>query len=110
MTTDLPPVPAKLLEKLRDYPDHIERLQEVLNIVAATPPSLIPRLERAIEALQGRLGTFMVEARRELNHAMASGDPSLIAAAEAKAGLMSQIRLKHVWMTDKVFSVYFSGV
>jgi len=110
LTTNLPPVPAKLLEKLRDYPDHIERLQEVLNIVAATPPSLIPRLERAIEALQGRLGTFIVEARRELNQVMSSGDPRLIAAAEAKAGLMSQIRVKHVWMTDKVFSVYFSGL
>ncbi|WP_312237243.1 hypothetical protein [Stenotrophomonas sp.] len=110
MTTNFPRVPAKLLEKLRDYPDHIERLQEVLNIVAATPPSLIPRLERAIEALQGRLGTFMAEARRELNQARSSGDPRLIAAAQAKASLMSQIRLKHVWMTDKVFSVYFSGV
>jgi len=51
---------VKLLEKLRDYPDHIQRLQEVLNIVAAAPPSVIPRLERAIEALQGRLCTFMV--------------------------------------------------
>jgi len=39
---------VKLLEKLRGYPDHIKRLQEVLNIVAAAPPSVIPGRERAI--------------------------------------------------------------
>lgn len=66
MTADRPPVPVKPLEKLHDYPDHIQRLQEVLNIVAATPPSAIPGRERTIEALQGQLGTFMVEARSEL--------------------------------------------
>ncbi|WP_256775094.1 MULTISPECIES: hypothetical protein [unclassified Stenotrophomonas] len=109
MTVFNPPVPAKLLEKLREYPDHIDRLQEVLNVVAAEPPSIIPRLERATEALQGRLGTFMSEARRELEQAKASGDPTLIAAAEVKFSLMSQVRLKHVWISDEGFLQYFEG-
>jgi len=49
------------------------------------------------------LGTFMVEARSELNQAKASGDPCLTAAAEATFSLMSQIRLQHVRMTDRAF-------
>jgi hypothetical protein len=81
----------------------------VLNIIAAAAPSVIPGLERAIEALQGQLGTFMVEARSELNQAKASGDPCLIAAAEATFSLMSQIRLQHAWMTDRAFSGHFAG-
>ncbi len=109
MTAHRLPVPVKLLERLRDYPDHIQRLQEVLNIVAAAPPSVIPGRERAIEALQGRLATFMVEARGELNQAKASGDPCLIATAEATFSLMSQIRLQHVRMTDRAFSGHFAG-
>lgn len=107
MTVINPPVPAKLREQLRDHPVHINRLQEVLNVVATEPPSIIRRLERAIEALQGRLGTFMAEAGHELEQAKASGEPALIAAAEAKFSLMSQVRLKHVWISDEGFFEYF---
>jgi len=107
MTVLNPPVPAKLREKLRDYPDHIDRLQQVLTLVSAEPPSITPRLERATEALQGRLGAFMAEARRELEQAMASGDPALTAAAEAKFSLMSQVRLKQVWIGDEGFFEFF---
>ncbi|MEG2803077.1 hypothetical protein [Stenotrophomonas sp.] len=92
-----------MLEMLKDYSELTERLQEVRKVVTETPPSLTSRLGRAKDKLHGRIDPSMVQARPQLDQAVVSGEPCLIAATEAKFSLMSQARLERVWMTDEVF-------
>lgn len=85
-----PPVPAQLREMLKDYPEHIERLQEVLNrsVERSREIPFMP-FDDAIWALEERLGTFVIEAHDEVAAAQASGDPKAIAQAQEKEKLMS---------------------
>ena len=83
-----PPVPQRLREMLHDYPEHIERLQEVLNYVIETSSAGVEPFDRAIWVLESRLETFIDEARTELQAAQASGDAEAIEQAEAKERLM----------------------
>lgn len=102
-----PPVPAKLREMLKDYPEHIERLQEVLNTVVEKPSPLTPPFEVAIWVLESRLEAFIREAKAEVEALQASGDVEAIAQAEQKRRLMSQASWKHVWLTDEALWNYF---
>jgi hypothetical protein len=86
-TLPQPPVPEKLREMLKDYPEQIERLQEVLNPFATPKVRLMP-FDEAIWALEGRLETFIHEASAELKAAEATGDAQAIARAELKERLM----------------------
>lgn len=79
-----PPVPKGLREMLRDYPEHIERLQEALNWVVEHPAKGISAFERAIWALEGRTETFISEVRDELKKAEAVGDLEEISRAAKK--------------------------
>ncbi|QWP79469.1 hypothetical protein J5226_19595 [Lysobacter sp. K5869] len=72
---------------LGDYPEHIERLREILDEFSERKPRLQP-FDEAIWALQSRLGAFIQEARDELKRAEAGGDATEIAKAEAKLSLM----------------------
>ncbi|MFZ5662646.1 MAG: hypothetical protein ACOY9B_08065 [Pseudomonadota bacterium] len=83
-----PPVPQRLREMLKDYPDLIERLQQALNTVTDKPSKVTPPFEVAIWMLEGGLATFIAEAREELEAAEASGDPDQIARAKSKLDLM----------------------
>lgn len=94
------PVPATLRQRLRKHPAHIERLQQALSSVDVAGRASIPRFERAVWALQGRLGSFLSEARDELDAARALGDKREVKRAEADVTLMSEIRLKQVWIGD----------
>jgi hypothetical protein len=94
-----PPVPQKLCEMLKDYPEHIERLQEVLNPFSKPKIRLMP-FDEAIWALEGRLETFIHEASEELKAAEATGDVQLIARAEAKERLMFRAASKNGGMRD----------
>lgn len=76
---------------LKDYPDHIERLQERLDDYVRKPNHLM-LFDGAIWAPEGRLETFIDEARTELRDAEASGDAEAIARAEAKDLLMGRAR------------------
>lgn len=100
-------VPAKLREQLRKHPAHIERLQEALDGVTVAGRESIPRFELAVWALQGRLGSFLSEARDELDTARAAGDKKEVKRAEANVRLMSEIRLKQVWIADTAFWNHF---
>lgn len=73
---------------LKDYPEHIERLQEVLNrsVDRSRKIPLMP-FDDAIWALEARLETFIFEARDELAAARAAGDPKAIAQAQEKERL-----------------------
>lgn len=95
-----PPVPQRLREMLKDYPGHIERLQEALNTVVEKPSKATPPFEVAIWMLEGGLETFISEAREELKAAEASGDPEAIARANAKERLMFRARSSNGGMAD----------
>jgi hypothetical protein len=83
-----PPVPQKLREMLKEYPELIERLQESLNKVITDPVKSEPPFEVAIWRLEGALDSFVDEALVELDAARASGDAAAIGKADAKRRLM----------------------
>jgi hypothetical protein len=87
-----PPVPAKLREMLKDYPEHIEQLQKALDSVKDRRTQSIPPYEAAVWLLEDHLSAFISEARAELAAAEASGDPEAIAQAQGKERLMSFAR------------------
>jgi len=95
-----PPVPQRLREMLKDYPGHIDRLQEVLNYVVETSSAGVGPFDRAIWVLESRLGTFIDEAGTELHAAEASGDAEAIARAEAKESLMFSARSSNDGLCD----------
>ncbi|WP_421569019.1 hypothetical protein [Stenotrophomonas sp. PD6] len=102
-----PTVPANLRERLRKHPAHIERLQQALDGVTIAGREGIPRFELAVWALEGRMGTFLSEARDELDAARAAGDRKEVKRAEANVRLMSEIRLKQVWIGDTALWNHF---
>jgi len=87
-----PPVPKTLREVLKDYPEHIERLQQQLNCVAEELRSVSPKFEVATWMLQGQLEEFIREAQNELEVAREGGNSSMIAMAEEKEVLMFRAR------------------
>jgi hypothetical protein len=87
-----PPVPQRLREILKDYPDLIQRLQEGLNKVITKPVRGTPPFEVAIWTLEDALSVFIFEARGELETAEADGDPVAIKQADSKIGLMLSAR------------------
>ncbi|MEA9914797.1 hypothetical protein VDG39_19175 [Xanthomonas campestris pv. raphani] len=94
-----PPVPQKLRELLRDYPELIQRLQDVLDDYIRKPNPLIP-FDGAIWALEGRLESFISEAREELDLAHASGDANAVKMAEEKERLTRHARSRNRGMSD----------
>lgn len=86
---------------LKDYPDHIDRLQKRLTEVAEDPRPYAPRFEVAVWALEDQLDAFHNEAMGELAAAKAGGNSVEIKRADAKERLMSQAAWKHVWLGDK---------
>lgn len=101
-----PPVPAKLREMLKDYPEHIERLQEVLNKVVEKPSAATPPFEVAIWMLEGALEEFTSKARDELEAAEANGDSAVIARAEDKRLLMGQARHQGIYAVDDLWNYF----
>jgi hypothetical protein len=83
-----PPIPQRLRDLLKDYPEHLVRIQEVLNRVVLDHAKSIPLFEQALWALEGRTDAFIREAQAELEDAQEAGDAEAIALAEAKTSLM----------------------
>lgn len=108
MQGQLPPVPQPLREMLSDYPELIERLQDVLNISAAKSRQapLMP-LDDEIDSLQNRLDKFASEAMDELRAAESNEDSDLIRRATEKEKLLSRARHKRLWIRDVEFYKYF---
>jgi hypothetical protein len=100
----LPPIPLRLREMLQDYPGHLARLQEVLNMTLDGPRpargSVNNVFEQMIWALEGRLETFIHEAQDELETAQASGDAEAIVRADAKLRLMFRSRSSNGGMNN----------
>ncbi|MGO1068280.1 hypothetical protein [Lysobacter sp. CA199] len=87
-----PPIPPRLREMLKDYPKHLERLQDELNEVVEKPYLVTPIFEQMMWALEGCTSAFIRQAQDELEAAQASGDAVAIASAEAKERLMFKAR------------------
>ncbi|WP_248298450.1 hypothetical protein [Stenotrophomonas maltophilia] len=92
MPQSYPPVPAKLREMLRDYPEHIKSLQEALNSVSNRRIKSLPPFEDAVWKLEDCLDGFINDAQGELTAARASGNTQSIAAADEKFKLMFRAR------------------
>jgi len=101
-----PPVPKGLREMLKDYPEHIERLQEVLNHVVETSSAGVSPFDRAIWVLEARLETFISEARDELEAAEASADTGAIDRAKIKLKTIGPAKFKHNWGDDNLFEYF----
>ena len=86
-----PPVPQRLRDMLKDYPEHIQRVQDRLIDMMVKPAESIPLFEQAIWGLDGVTGTFVSEARKELKTAQEGGDPSAIQQADEKLNLMYRV-------------------
>ncbi len=95
----LPPVPQGLRELLKEYPEHIQILQNDL-IEVASKKSPTPPFERAVWALEDALSAFISEARQELKAAQATGDAEAIERAGAKERLMSKARSANGGMSN----------
>ncbi|WP_139175207.1 hypothetical protein [Lysobacter enzymogenes] len=89
-----PPVPQKLREMLGGYPEHIVRLQEVMNHLAATSSVGVGLFERAVWLLEGRLDTFISEARSEISAAQIDGDSERLARANAMRAVFGKARMQ----------------
>jgi hypothetical protein len=110
MSQSHPPVPAKLREILKDYPDHIEELQKALNSVKDRRIKSTPPFEAAVWLLEDHLSSFLIEAQAELTSAEASGDPQDIANALEKHRLMVRARLQGQWIGDESLYSYFQAL
>jgi hypothetical protein len=101
MTSNLPPppVPQRLREILKDYPEHIESLREALGRYVKKPSRLMP-FDGAIWILEASLETFMSEAYAELEAAEASGNKVAIEKAKAKDFAVGYARLNMGGMSD----------
>jgi hypothetical protein len=78
-----PPVPEKLREMLKDYPDLIQELQDGLNSFTKKPTPFQP-FDEARWLLGDMLGSFYSDARSELNAAETSGNEQAIQKAKEK--------------------------
>lgn len=104
-----PPVPAKLREMLKDYPDHIEQLQQALNSVKNRRIKSTPPFEAAVWALEDKLDGFIREARIELADAEASHNPQAVVRAKAKEQLMFTSSHKRHWLGDESLHAFFEA-
>ena len=87
-----PPVPQKLREMLKDYPEHLDEIQKTLNDIVEKPPHGTPPFEMAVWMLEDTLSAFVSEASEKLKAAETSGNAQAIAKAEAKQLLMFRAR------------------
>ncbi|MBB5357332.1 hypothetical protein HDE76_000514 [Rhodanobacter sp. ANJX3] len=78
-----PPVPEKLREMLKDYPELIQELQDALNSFTKNPKPLQP-FDEAIWLLKDMLGAFYSEAGVKLRSAENSGNEQAIQKAKEK--------------------------
>ena len=109
MDRTTPPVPQRLRDMLKDYPDLIEALASTLK-AAATNSRGNPPFEMAVWSLQDMLSRFISDARDELTAAEAGGDPQAIERADDKLNLMFRARSPSIGLGDlDELWAYFAG-
>ncbi len=109
--TEHPPVPKVLQEELKDYPELIKRLNDVLGGAGLRPgmsrEQRADQFESTIWSLEGRLGSFLSEAAAEVRAAEAKGDAALVAKLKEKKMLMSGCR--HEFGVDELSEFFRMG-
>ena len=103
----LPALPESLREPLKDYPEHLERLQLALHGVVIAPASRLTRLEMALWALEDRVGRFVAEAQLELEVARSSGDAERLECAVQDEAVMRGLPGRDEWLKDPAFPTSF---
>lgn len=106
ITTEIPPVPGGLIAMLKDYPEHIVRLQEAINAVVEHPASGVDPYDRAIWAIEGRIETFIAEARKLVRAAEAQNNESLIAKAKEQLHLMHGCSSRSLWKASNLLAYF----
>lgn len=106
MVTPPPPVPAGIVDVLKDHPALVQRLQESINRAAEVSESSAPRIEMIIWALEDGLEGLVFEALKDVAEAKAKGDTNAVADAESKELLMRRASLKQVWIDDPGLMAY----
>jgi hypothetical protein len=94
------PIPVALQDRLSDYPHWLEKIQESLDRVMRDPNGYPNPTERVIWALEDRLGSFVLEAIKAQEAAVATGDMARIAEAQKDLGIVSAARPGQVWLAD----------
>jgi hypothetical protein len=82
-----PPVPQFLRETLKDYPELIQEIQDVLDDVVTKGP---PRLDWAFTRLQDTLSALRSDAYEALKEAEQTGDSQAIYKAKIKDDVVSE--------------------
>lgn len=95
-----PPIPQRIRELLKDYPELIETLQGSLNNVILNPSPMTPPFEVAVWALEDGLESFNSNAKKELRQARAADDAEAIALADQKERATSFARASGGGMRD----------
>ena len=101
-----PPVPQKLCELLKDYPEYIASLQDILDTFSKPKPRLQP-FDEAIWLLEDSLADFLAKASMELEAAKIGSDAVAIEQATKKVESLSLARGKFRWITDEGLWNYF---
>jgi hypothetical protein len=78
-----PPVPEKLREMLKDYPELIQEIRDTLDSYAKKPNPLQP-FDGVLWLLEDTLSSFYSDARSELDAAETSGNEQAIQKAKEK--------------------------
>lgn len=102
-----PPIPTKLFELLKDYPEQIARLQKVLDRFADHAAPRLQPFDEAIWSLEDELADFATQAHDERQAAEASGDTAAIERAREKERAMLRARSKARWLGHDGFWNYF---
>lgn len=87
-----PPIPQKLREMLKDYPECLQELRKVLNDIVSDPSYGTPPFEMAVWILGDTLSDFAINAHDELQTAEASRDLKAVTKAKEKELLMYRAR------------------
>lgn len=101
-----PPIPPRLHDVHKDYPEHLEELQQGLNKFVEQPEPRLAPFEEAAWIIEDTLDAFVIDALEEEKAAEASGDPAAIAKARAKAAAMVIASAKRTWLGDGVLRNY----
>jgi hypothetical protein len=92
------PVPVKLRELLRDYPELIDEIEDGLNGLVVNPYQSTPIIDQAIWLLEDTLSKFTLNVQNELKDAENSGDVAAIERAKAKQASVFKARPKQAWL------------
>jgi hypothetical protein len=98
-----PPVPPRLREMLKDYPELVQKIQDELDWIVGEMvgrSNVTHPYERAVWRLEDSLEDLYIRARRELEAIELGGDLQAIERAKQKLHLIGRIGSDRPWHDD----------